>query len=362
MIGCGLMATNHATAYAANPMTEIVAAADPDAENLDRLCRRFGVPARYSSYEEMLEKERIDIAAPVLPVSANPDAVVACARAGVRAIFCEKPIAASLEDADRMVDECRSRGIVFACGDAFRSYAQLWKARRLIESGEIGEVRSINAYEPTTEMSGGGCQTISVVRMFAGDADVEWVVGWVAGDPASDTDQGMGGYLRFANGIECFLHSRDGAKKGVEVVGQRGVFFHSGWFSFNLWQLAGGSSLPRWADLQESKGLFEDVPSESEDRAPDATGRTRPAFRTAASVQGIVDALEKGIGPRCSGDDMRAALEIAIALRESHRRGHSPVKIPLEDRSLKLMPARSRWLNKKEVYGEREYAQRMAHS
>ena len=362
MIGCGLMGTHHASAYALNPMTEIVAAADPDSENLERLCERFNVRGRYSSYHDMLANERIDIAAPVLPVSANPDAVVACARAGVRAIFCEKPIAALLEDADRMVEECNSRGIAFACGDAFRNYPQLWLARHIIESGELGEVQSINAYEPTTQISGGGCQTMSVLRMFAGDADVDWAVGWVSGDPASDDDQSMGGYLRFANGIECFLHNKEQGKKGVEVICSRGVFFHSGWTSFNLWKLKDPSPLVKWSDLQESTGLFTDIPRDEEDRALDAGGRPLPGFRTTASVQSIVDALEKHVQPRCTGDDMRKALEIAIALRESHRQGHSLVKLPLQDRGLKLMPHKTRWLNKKEALGERAFAERMARS
>ena len=52
---------------------------------------------------------------------------------------------------------------------------------------------------------------------------------------------------------------------------------------------------------------------------------------------------------------MRKVLEIAIALRESHRLGHRPVDLPVEDRSLKLYPRESRWLNKKEVFGKDRY-------
>ena len=78
-----------------------------------------------------------------------------------------------------------------------------------------------------------------------------------------------------------------------------------------------------------------------------------------ASIQSIVDSLEKDIEPRCSGDNMLKVLEIAIALRESHRQGHAPVKLPLEDRSLKIVPVPARWLNKKDVYGREWYAKEM---
>ena len=112
IIGCGRKGTGHARAYALNPLTEVVAVADTDSENLDLFCKRFDVPG-YRDYHEMLEKERIDIAAPILPVRPNPGVVIDCADAGVRAILCEKPIAATLHDADRMVETCRKKGIKF---------------------------------------------------------------------------------------------------------------------------------------------------------------------------------------------------------------------------------------------------------
>ena len=71
MIGIGRKGAQHARAYRINPRTQIVAAADTDEENLEVFCKRFGVPG-YADYHEMLKKESIDIAAPILPVGPNP--------------------------------------------------------------------------------------------------------------------------------------------------------------------------------------------------------------------------------------------------------------------------------------------------
>ena len=355
IIGCGRKGTGHARAYALNPKTQVVAAADTDPENLELFCERFNLEIGYSSYEEMLEKEDIDIAAPILPVIANPDAVIACAEAGVKAIFAEKPISASLEDADRMVEACRSRGIPFAAGDAYRSFPQLWKARDMIEAGELGEIQSMNLYQPTNEILGGGCQGLAVMQMFAWDADVDWVVGWAAEDPFSDDDQGMGGYVRFTNDIECFIHFKDCAKKGFEVLCTRGVF-STDWYSFYLWKFEGEGSA-RLADLREEEGLFPD--SGIGDRSYDESGWRMPGKRNMHGVQSMVDALEKGTKPAADGDVMRRGLEIGIALRESHRRDHAPVKLPLEDRSLKIVPYPGRMFNKKEVHGKEWYAEQI---
>ncbi len=358
MIGVGRMGTNHARGYELHPKCEVVAAADPDRRNLERFRERFGVSALYSSYQDLLANEQIDIAAPVLPVSVNPEVVIACAEAGVRAVFSEKPIAASLEEADRMVEACRSRDIPFACGDAWRNLPQFRQFKSLVDRGEVGEVRSINVYHPHDEISGGGCQSLGVMRLMAGDADVDWVVGWVKDDPLSDNDQGMGGVVRFVNGIEAFIHMNAVGKFGIEVNTSRSVFF-SDWKTFRLWPLS-EDAVPTeagWPD-HETPGVFEDAANPVDPYGED--GRRLPYYRQRASINAIVQALEEGREPWTSGDNMRKALEIGIALRESHRRGHAPVALPLEDRSLRILPRPGRWLNKREVYGDEWYEDAMA--
>ena len=54
-------------------------------------------------------------------------------------------------------------------------------------------------------------------------------------------------------------------------------------------------------------------------------------------VDDIVNAIETGRPPKCTGEDGRQALEIAIALRESHRRGGVKVNLPLEDRKFQWL-------------------------
>jgi hypothetical protein len=58
-------------------------------------------------------------------------------------------------------------------------------------------------------------------------------------------------------------------------------------------------------------------------------------------VADIVDALETGQPPNCSGEDDRHALEVAIALRESHRCGVILVNLPLQDRKLRILASES---------------------
>ena len=353
LIGVGRMGSNHARAYVVNPKTELVAAADNDPENLELFQRRFGVNV-YSDYHEMLAKERLDLAGPVLPVSVNPRVVLDCAEAGVGAIFSEKPIASTLADADRMVETCRAKGIPFACGDAWRNLPQFWQFREMVDSGEVGEVRAINVYHPHNEILGGGCQSLGVTRLMAGDADVEWVTGWVCGDPWDEEDQGMGGVIRFANGILAHVHMDPVGRRGIEVLTERGVFL-SDWLKFSF-QDAEDDGDDRV--LREREGLFERAGTW--DLGYDEQGWREVSYRLASSVAAIVEALETGRDPRTSGDNMRKGLEIGIALRESHRQGHAPVALPLEDRSMKILPHAGRMYSKKAAQGREEYMEQMA--
>ena len=101
--------------YRFHPLTEVVAAADTDAENLGAFPVNALMFRGYADYEEMLEKERIDIAAPILPTSVNPEVVLRCARLPASKRFSVRNrCPPAWKTRTRMVEACRSRGIKFA--------------------------------------------------------------------------------------------------------------------------------------------------------------------------------------------------------------------------------------------------------
>ena len=92
----------------------------------------------------------------------------------------------------------------------------------------------------------------------------------------------------------------------------------------------------------------------------DEDGWLYPGDRLMDSMQSIVDAIEKGIEPKCSGAVQRKSFEITIAMRESARHNNNPVRLPLTDRGLSLMPEKYRWMNKKELHGKKWYADQIS--
>ena len=93
----------------------------------------------YSDYRDMLESESLDIVCVLVPVNLHREVTVACAEAGVH-VFCEKPIAITLADAQQMVSVCGQRGVKFFYGASYRFLPAVRKARELIAAGAIGDV------------------------------------------------------------------------------------------------------------------------------------------------------------------------------------------------------------------------------
>ena len=346
LIGCGRKGTVHARSYDLDPRAAIVAGADTDRENLDLFCERFGVPG-YDSYEKMIEQEGIDIVLPILPVSPNPEIVIRCAQLGVKGIGCEKPMAASLARADEMVEQCRAHKVVLAVGDLDVNLPHYARAREFIDSGSIGEIRTINIMMGSgAQLSGGHIQQFSLVRYFAGDVDIDWAIGWVSGDPHSEEDQGGAGYIRFANGVEAFMDRQDTARYGFEIRCTRGTVV-SDYRHVHIWKVIADDG-PTNRTFERVEGVVPETELYEGSKTYDADGwRVFP--RNNATARNLIDAVESGTEPPGSGDNGRKALEIGIALRESHRRGHVPVHCPLPDRSMRIVPSDSRNFNKKQT-------------
>ena len=354
VIGCGSHGTRLARAFDLNPLTEVVCGVNRGQEGLDLFCSRFDVPG-YNDYREMLRKEQFDIALLGLSVNVNAEVVVACAeKPGVKGIMSEKPVAVSLSEADAAVAACEKAGIPWGAGDMFRNAPEMWTARRLVESGEIGEVETINVYGMGgNQMSGQGCRQATDAFMFVGDSEIDWVVGAVDGDPAdrelgsidewSDNDQGVEfGFVKFKNGMTAHIHKNIAGRNGIEVIGKKGMLYISQNRVGKVWHKDGQEF-----KLAGSLFPYPDTADTALKSNYDAAGWEVQRTRLIDSVNAFIESVDTGAPVKCSGIDNAKALELVIAIRESHRRGVTKVSLPLEDRSLKVIPSARRYVGRR---------------
>lgn len=116
---------------------EIVAAGDVNADLREKIQREYGVAKLYESWQEMLASEELDIVQAASENNVCADIVEACAAKGIHVIS-EKPMAATLEQANRMVTAATDSGIVLLINWPTAWQPAISELEAQIEEGAIG--------------------------------------------------------------------------------------------------------------------------------------------------------------------------------------------------------------------------------
>ena len=144
ILGTGAMASNQATHFAAIEGVALVGAVDVDPTRLTTFCDGHSIPERFASLEDALNWGKFDAVTNVTPDSAHYATTMAVIAAG-KHIFCEKPLATDYGKAAEMTAAAEKAGLVAMVNLTYRNVAQLQKAREMVLSGAVGEVRHIEA-------------------------------------------------------------------------------------------------------------------------------------------------------------------------------------------------------------------------
>lgn len=173
IIGCGNIAKNHVEAYLAFPdRCRILAVCDIYKDKAREFAARYAVQDVdvEEDYHELLSRADIDLVSICLPPSQHCQVSMDFMQAG-KDVVCEKPMAASLEEADRMNRMAEQTGRLLSVISQNRYNNDLFKVKRLLDSRVLGRVlmvrvnsmwyRGSNYYDlwwrGTWENEGGGC-------------------------------------------------------------------------------------------------------------------------------------------------------------------------------------------------------------
>ncbi|HSV73076.1 MAG TPA: Gfo/Idh/MocA family oxidoreductase [Chthonomonadales bacterium] len=142
LVGAGFMGRMHANVYAALPNAQVVAVADQRPEQLHALAAQASARP-YSSMEEMLKAEQLDMADICLPTHLHAEMSTKAARARLH-VLCEKPMAVSVAQADEMIAEARKHGVLLMVAHCIRFWPEYVKLREMVRSGALGALKSLN--------------------------------------------------------------------------------------------------------------------------------------------------------------------------------------------------------------------------
>ena len=139
IIGLGGVAQAHLQAFECLSNLRIVSVCDVTSEVAHSIADTYQAQA-FTDYNDLLKAGGYDLVMVLTPASTHRDIVKAVASAGFH-VFCEKPIAVTLEDAEAMVTACKQAQVKLFYGSCYRYLPAVKKAYELIQSGAIGEIQ-----------------------------------------------------------------------------------------------------------------------------------------------------------------------------------------------------------------------------
>lgn len=348
-------------AFAGLPGVEIAAVADADPASRAKVQAATGARTGYADWQELLQRERPDILCLCSREPVGRPAIVAAAAAAGCHIYCEKPMAASLADADRMIAATDAAGVRLAVAHLGRHAAPCRAARALVRDGAIGRLLALHGRGKEDERGGGedlivlGTHMLDLFRFFAGDP--QWVFGHVLADgrpmrredarlPSEPVGPVAGDDLLalygFADGVRATFASRRGLaargpRLGLTLVGSEATLALR-YDDERRLRICRSTAPP------EEGGTFVPVELPPEPAIPGTAplaprepgGLWFPTANRAAALD-LIAAIEAGRDPLASARDARWALEMALGVHAAHLAG-AALPLPLASRAHPLDP------------------------
>lgn len=139
VIGAGAIAQAcHIPGYVNSPRAEFVAFTDPEPARHVEVREQFGDAAGYRDYRDMLASEDLDVVSVCTPNKYHADATIAALEAGCH-VLCEKPMALTLKEADRMAEAAKAARKKLMIGFTHRLCAGSERCKELLRKKSLGQ-------------------------------------------------------------------------------------------------------------------------------------------------------------------------------------------------------------------------------
>jgi predicted dehydrogenase len=325
LIGKEPVDASHAGGYARSDEIDLVAAADIDSEKLETFGEVWEIAPdrRYDDHDAMLAAEDLDVVSVATPTFLHHDHVVDAAESGAdpEVIWCEKPIASSVADAEAMVTACADAGTELVVNHTTRFTENMHAVRTLVRDGLIGDIQAGSGTFRMELMRNSTHLIDTLVYLL--DARASRVSGYLTGEneavdaleaDTSVDDQGGGGFVILDDGtfvtIDCTV-PREYSTYQYDLVGSDGKL-----------RINVNDGEWRYWDLQEGTHVEEELGDVTHDPDEWADG-------FAGAVDHLVELIEGTAENRSPGSAAIRSLEVIVAFYISEYTG-SHVEIPLE--------------------------------
>jgi predicted dehydrogenase len=140
IIGAGGIARGrHIPCFQRNAKAALVAIADVAEGSAERVAQEFGIPAFYTSYQDMIEKEGLDAVVICTPNKFHAPVTIDALGRGLH-VLCEKPMALNAEEGRAMLQAAQDAGKILSVAFHYRHKPNARAAKQIIEDGELGDI------------------------------------------------------------------------------------------------------------------------------------------------------------------------------------------------------------------------------
>ena len=216
---------------------EVAAIASRNGDQAKAVAERLDIPRAYGSYDALLADSDIDAVYIPLPNHLHAEWTIEAARAG-KHVLCEKPLALTAADAERMAEACDAAGVRLMEAFMYRHHPSWVAVRDLVESGRIGRLAAVRSWfsyynvDPANirnikEYGGGalydiGCYNVNLSRLLFGGEPTR-IRASIERDPVTGVDVLTSAILDFDEGSATFTcGTRLETDQRVDIYGTSG--------------------------------------------------------------------------------------------------------------------------------------------
>ena len=316
--------SSHGGGYYVSDRTELIGCSDLREDVMEQFGQRYDIPksGQYTDYKKLIDQEQPDIVSIATQPEHRADIAIYAAENGVKAIYAEKALAASLEQADAMMDAVEKNRVSFNMGTNRRWSRHYEKMKEIIDSGELGPLKSLIIHA-NSSLFNSASHTFDTINYLNNDSNPSWVQGRLHDDSIIDgniiRDDPIGeGVIGFENEVICYA-LQTGLGSTFQAICENGyITIKDDGEEFDY----------RGPGPLNHKGVPTIIPFEF------------PEVKAVSTVVNIVEdlahSLDTGRPPKGGVKVARASLELSFGIIESHLSNGAKVDFPIKRHNLKL--------------------------
>lgn len=364
ILGCGKVAHLHASAIQNLPNARLAGVWSRTQQTANGFACQYKVPA-YTDVAELIKKEKINLAVVCTPHPFHLEPAQQAALQGAN-ILVEKPLASTLEDADKIISTCKKAGVKLGVVSQRRWYEPVLRVKKAIEAGKIGKpvLGTVNMlgwrdksyydadkWRGNWKTEGGGVlvnqapHQLDILLWFMGEVEEVYGIWRNLNHPYIEVEDTALAVIKFRNGGignvivsnsqkpgiygKVHVHGENGASAGVQTDG--GAMFIAGMKGIleppvnDLWTIPGEEELAEKWKMEDVRHFSSIDPM---------------THYMERQIEDFLFALDENRDPLVTGEDGRRTVELFTAIYRSTRDNLS-IKLPLYPENKNDMDGRS---------------------